>query len=72
VLLGRKKADRTASPRSKPLALPSGKVMVHMVVPAVNLKLSKEVRVTAGKSTIVNCNFKSNACTVNISSEPCE
>jgi len=46
-------------------------VMVHMEAGA-NLKLSTEVKVTAGKLTTVNCNFKSGSCSVAKSEQACQ
>ncbi len=71
VFLGRKDSGRISSPRSKPVQLPVGRIMVHMDAGA-NLKLSVEARVTAGKLTTVNCNFKSGACSVTTSEQACE
>jgi len=71
VLLGRKDAGRVASPRSKPLLMPSGLVMVHMIAGA-DLKLSVEARVREGKRTTVTCNFKSGDCTVQSVAESCQ
>lgn len=71
VLLGRKDAGRVASPRSKPLPVPSGLVMVHMIAGA-DLELSAEARVRDGKSTTVTCNFKSGSCTVQTVAGGCQ
>jgi len=71
VLLNSKDAGRVASPRSKPLLLPSGVVMVHMEA-GFDLKLSTEVRVRDGKRTTVNCNFSTSRCSVMVSDEACQ
>jgi len=71
VFLGRKDSGRISSPRSKPVGLPVGRVMVHMDAGA-NLKLSAEARISAGRLTTVNCNFKSGNCSVTTSEQACE
>ena len=71
VFLGRKDSGRFSSPRSKPVMLPAGRVMVHMD-PGANLKLSTEALVTAGKRTTVTCNFKSGSCSLSTSDAACK
>jgi hypothetical protein len=45
--------------------------MVHMDAGA-DFKLSVEAKVTSGRITTVNCNFKSGSCSVTTSEEACE
>tara|TARA_Y100001968_G_scaffold328463_1_gene375685 strand:- start:535 stop:2577 length:2043 start_codon:yes stop_codon:yes gene_type:complete len=70
VFIGRKDSGRFASPRSKPLALPSGRVMVHMDG-GQGQRLSQEAVVHAGKSTIVTCNFVTSSCSAQSSNAAC-